>query len=301
MKRIITSIASYLLLLSAVGAAERTVKPTREIVRAKDGLKIVCESRGQGDTALIFLHGWCGDRQYWRNQADLFAADYRVVTLDQAGHSESGKDRKVWTASGLAEDVEAVAKALDLKRLILVGHSMGGPIALMAAKRMPDRVIGVVGVDTLQNAEFKRPEEVTKTFLDAFSADFDKTLREMFPGMLPEKTDPELTHWLLEKAAAQDHTMALALIRDVIALDMTELFKNAHKPIRCINSGGPFPFHTPTAIEINRKYADYDAMIIEKVGHYPMLEKPAEFNDKLRATLKELAPKNRPPQKDRKG
>src|SRR6202011_6107803 len=145
--------------------------------RADDGLEIVGEVRGQGDTALIFLHGWCGDREYWKHQVEVFAADYRVVALDQAGHGESGKGRKAWTADGLAGDVEAVVKALALKRVILVGHSMGGPIALLAAKRMPGTVVAVIGVDTLWNAELKLPEEAAKKFMESFEKDFKGTMR----------------------------------------------------------------------------------------------------------------------------
>ncbi len=136
------------------GAESPFVKKT---IRAGDGLSLVGEVRGQGDTALVFLHGWCGDREYWKHQVGPFAADYRVVTLDQAGHGESGKDRKVWSTAGLASDVEAVAKSLGLKRLILLGHSMGGPVALLAAKRMPGTVVAVVGVDSLHNAESQLP------------------------------------------------------------------------------------------------------------------------------------------------
>src|SRR5262249_14940475 len=189
--------------------------PTKRIVSAKDGLKIVCECRGRGDTALLFLHGWCGDREYWKHQVDVFAPEYRVVTLDQAGHGESGKDRKRWTVSSLAGDVEAVAKALGLKRVIVVGHSMGGPVGLLAGKRLPGTVVAVIGVDTLQNAEFKIPEEVSKTFLKAFEEDFKGTMRGGLDGMLPEKTDPELKKWLVTRAEAQDPKMALELIRDL--------------------------------------------------------------------------------------
>src|ERR1700676_5821802 len=145
--------------------------------RADDGLEIVGEVRGQGDTALVFLHGWGGDREYWKNQVGVFAADYRVVAIDQAGHSESGKGRKAWTADGLAGDVEAVVKALGLKRVILVGHSMAGWVALLAAKRMPGTVIAVIGVDPLQNAEFKLPEEMRKSILDGVEKDFKGTVR----------------------------------------------------------------------------------------------------------------------------
>ncbi len=69
------------------------------------------------------------------------------------------------------------------------------------------------------------------------------------------------------------------------------LLKDAKKPVRCINSGGPYPFYTPTEVAINKKYADYSAVLIDGVGHYPMLEKPAEFNQKLRLVLKEFAAK----------
>ena len=182
----------FLLCWAPVNAAEGDAKPTRKIVRAKDGLNLACDVRGTGDTALVFLHGWCGDHEYWKNQVNEFAADYRVVALDQAGHSESGKNREHWTVSSLADDVESVAKALGLNRIILIGHSMGGPVALMAAKRMPGKVIGIVAVDTLQNTEFKRPEEMTKKFLEDFATDFSGTLRTTFPGMLPEKTDADM-------------------------------------------------------------------------------------------------------------
>jgi pimeloyl-ACP methyl ester carboxylesterase len=83
--------------------------------------------------------------------------------------------------------------------------------------------------------------------------------------------------------------MALGLMRDMMRLDTKALLKDAKVPVRCINSGGGYQFHTPTAIDINKKYADYNALLIDSVGHYPMLEKPAEFNQKLREVLKEFA------------
>src|SRR5260370_4489473 len=84
----------------------------KKTIRAGDGLGLVGEVSGQGDTALVFLHGWCGDREYWKHQVRAFATDYRLVTLHHAGHGESGKDRKVWSAAGLACDVEVVGQCL---------------------------------------------------------------------------------------------------------------------------------------------------------------------------------------------
>lgn len=289
--RLLYSIPCVLLLASRAFTGEGDAKSTKKTVRADDGLSIVCDVRGKGDTALVFLHGWCGDREYWKHQVDVFAPDYRVVAVDQAGHGESGKDRKHWSASGLAGDVEALVKQLGLKRTILVGHSMGGPVSLLAAKRMPGKVVAVIGVDTLQNAEFKWPEEASKKFLEDFAADFKGTMRALLPGMLHEKTDAALKEWLVTRAEAQDPKMANGLMRDMAGLDAKKMLKEANAPVRCINSGGGFKFFTPTAIAVNKKYADYNAVIIDDVGHYPMLEKPREFNEKLREVLKEFAAK----------
>ena len=292
MIRRVTIIAVAVVAWLAVAALHAgDTKPVKKTIKAADGVNLVCEVQGKGDTALIFLHGWCGERAYWKHQVDVFAPDYRVVTLDQAGHGESGKDRKSWTIESLAEDVDTVAKELGLKRVILIGHSMGGHVSLVAAKRMPGTVVAVVGVDTLQDAEFKMPEEVREKFMKLFEADFKNAMKIALPGMLPEKVDPDLKKWITERAEANDEKMAGALMRNLSGLDLKVLLKEAKVPVRCINSGGGFQFHTPTAIKTNKKYADYDAVIIESVGHYPMLEKPAEFNEKLRGVLKEFSGK----------
>ncbi|HWY85970.1 MAG TPA: alpha/beta fold hydrolase [Gemmataceae bacterium] len=280
--------------LAEVIGGEPDGKPVKDTFRADDGLEIVGEVRGQGDTALVFLHGWCGDREYWKHQVEVFAADYRVIALDQAGHGESGKGRKAWTADRLAGDVEAVVKALGLKRVILVGHSMGGSVALLAANRMPGTVVAVIGVDTLQNAEFKLPEEVRKSILDGVEKDFKGTVRVTIAGLLPENADAELKTWLQTKAEGQDPKMALALMRDLFGLDTRKLLEEAKVPVRCVNSAGGYKFFTPTAVETNKKYADFGAVTIDGVGHHPMLEKPDEFNRKLRDVLKELRPRSEP-------
>jgi pimeloyl-ACP methyl ester carboxylesterase len=85
--------------------------------------------------------------------------------------------------------------------------------------------------------------------------------------------------------------MAIPLLRDLFGLDTSKLLKEAKVPVRCINSAGGYKFFSPTAVDTNKKYADFDAVTIDGVGHYPMLEKPDEFNCKLRDVLKEFAPR----------
>ncbi len=266
--RFMVSLVGFFCLASFVFGDD--TKPVKGTVKAADGVAIAYDVRGRGDIALVFIHGWCGDREYWKHQLDEFATDYRVVAIDMAGHGESGRDRKEWSVMGLAGDVEAVVKKLGLKRVILIGHSMGGPVSLEAAKRMPGMVLGVVGCDTLQNADQKMPEDQAKALVSAFEKDFAATTTMGISGMFPEKGDKEMREWLIKKALKQDQKMAVGLFKDFSNVDGPALMKNAKVPVRCINSTPIVPFAAPTMPEINKKYCDYEAVMMEGVGHWPM-------------------------------
>ena len=125
-------------------------------VRSADGVRIVYDVRGEGDTALLFVHCWACNRFFWRDQVDFFSPHYRVVTLDLAGHGQSGKDRTQWSILGLAQDVVAVANDLELNKIILIGHSMGGPVSLEAASELRGRVKAVVLVDAMSDVTKRR-------------------------------------------------------------------------------------------------------------------------------------------------
>src|SRR5438105_10350898 len=93
-----------------------------------DDTPIAFEEQGQGSPAVVFVHGWACDRTYWRHQVDRFQRRAKVVTLDLAGHGESGADRSEWSIAGFGADVAAVVQALELRDVVLVGHSMGGDV-----------------------------------------------------------------------------------------------------------------------------------------------------------------------------
>jgi pimeloyl-ACP methyl ester carboxylesterase len=271
--KILCTGAFFLLAAAAVGGV-RTGSAT-----ARDGVRIVYDVRGSGDTTLLFVHCWSCDRSYWRNQVDAFADRYQVVTLDLAGHGESGKDRKNWTVLGLADDVRAVADELKLKRVILVGHSMGGPVALEAARLLRGRVIGAIVVDTLHNAEQPLSLQMVQPIADKLKADFAGTMGGFMGSMFGKNADPAVREWVENKAKAANPAVAVALILDFANLDFRKLFTAAGVPIRAINAKPPAA--PPTNFEGNRKYADFDAVVLDDVGHFIQLERPKEFNDHL--------------------
>ena len=289
------------LALSACGtppAADPPAEPENEApvsavvdasVASEDGLQISYDVRGDGSTALVFVHCWACDRSFWREQLDAFSNDYKVVSLDLGGHGASKGEREAWTLSSMADDVAAVIDALSLDRVILVGHSMGGPVSLKVAASMPDRVSAIVCADTLHDAEVVLPEEAAEQMVAAFEADFEQTVENAVGGMLMDGADPALRDWIAERALNVDRTAAIGLMRDFSNLDPKAELGAAGVPIRCINAasrGGPMS--PETNIDGNRQHADFDAVIIDGVGHYIQLEKPEEFNLHFRAFLAEL-------------
>lgn len=121
------------------------------IVTSADGVHIEYHLYGKAETALVLVHGWSADSSYWQKQIAPLKAKYTVVTLDLAGHGASAKNRTAWTMESYGEDVASVVRQIPNARVILVGHSMGGPVVLEAAPRIGDRVIGIVGVDTFKS------------------------------------------------------------------------------------------------------------------------------------------------------
>jgi pimeloyl-ACP methyl ester carboxylesterase len=175
---------------------------TRSVASA-DGVRIVYDVRGQGNIALVFVHCCAGNRHFWRNQVDAFSSRYRVVKLDVAGHGESGKNRKQWTVSGLSQDMVAVADDLKLKKMILIGHSMGGRVCLQAASLMKGRVLGVILVDIMNDVS----QRVTTTEAEADAVKLKQDFRGYFRDLSPlfsANSDPAIRHWVEDQAMAAD-------------------------------------------------------------------------------------------------
>ena len=291
MKRVL-SLAAIVFLVSFGGKQADSQEDTRgslgATLTAADGVPIAYDMRGGGSLALVFVHGWCSNRTFWREQLDNLARDYRVVALDLPGHGDSGRDRPVWSVESFAEDVRVVVEALDLKRVVLVGHSMGGLVSLEAARRLPGRVIGMIGVDTISDVESEKAPETMDRVISALEADFANAMTAFMPWMFAPDASHDLVEWAIEESVAADHAMALALMEEVSSLDERELLSSVDVPVRCIYAAPRDPEDPRTFVETNAKYADYSAVFVEGVGHFLHLEDPEAVNRHIRAFLAEI-------------
>lgn len=275
-------------ILLGVSTADAAAQMTRSTL-STDSTEIVYEAMGEGSPALVFVHCWACNRSFWKEQLQAFATEHKVVAMDLAGHGASGRDRETWTVDSLADDVVAVVGAEKLDRAILVGHSMGGPVSLRAAARLPEVVGGVILVDTVQNAEFEIDTEMSNQMMMAFEKDYEGTMRQMAAVLFPPDSPAGVQEFVVDGALEADHDAVIALMRDFVNVDQAEWLAAVEVPVRAVNAEPLPPWGQDTEIEINRKYADFDAELIGGVGHYLQLEKPEAVNAALRRWIDEMA------------
>lgn len=259
-----------------------TPRVTSGAVAAADGVEIAWDSRGSGEPAIVLVHGWVSDRSVWRNQVNVLAGEHRVVTLDLPGCGRSGARRTEWSVEVLGDDIARVVESLGLRRVVLVGHSLGGQACLAAAAQLRGRVLGIVGVDTLHDVEFRFTEEMVNRMNADFAANYPGQIDLMVRGVFPADAPAEIVDWAVQRALVQDQAAALSLLRSYPRLDMAALVAGADVPIRCINAGadakdvptdqvGKVP---TTQLARNRRYGDFDARFLPGRGHYLMLTEP---------------------------
>jgi pimeloyl-ACP methyl ester carboxylesterase len=208
-----------------------------------------------------------------------------VVTIDLAGHGESGLGRKAWTIEAFGKDVAAVVKKLELDQVILIGHSMGGPVIIEAARQMPERVTGLVGVDTFLDLGKQYTQQQIDAFVAPFERDFAEATSKLVRGIFLADADSALLEWVVADMCSARSEVGIRAMRQLAGFDAKEALKQVRKPIYCINSD-----MRVTNVEAGRRYAvSFEVKLMSGVGHFVMLEGPEVFNRLLTEIIDELS------------
>lgn len=284
MKKRVTAVIFFIFCLSILFIAPVQTQAQDAVAISKDGVPISYSVYGQGEPTLVFVHGWSCNRSYWREQVPYFAKKYRVVTLDLAGHGASGTDRGVYSMAAFGEDVAAVVKATGAKNVILIGHSMGGTVIIAAAETLPDTVIALVGIDTMQDFEEEYTPEQTGEFIKPFKEDFRKTTDGFVRNMFLEQANPGLVDEIAGMMSGASQKAGISAMEEMLKTSYKANPPEIKAPVWCLNSE-----LWPTKPEVNRKYVpEFNLRLMTGVGHFLMLEAPDEFNKQLDDIIKDI-------------
>ncbi|KAF5423288.1 MAG: Pimeloyl-ACP methyl ester carboxylesterase [Candidatus Methanocomedens sp.] len=116
-------------------------------------IELFYEVHGEGEP-IIFSHGWMCDCSVWNSQIEFFSKKYKVIAYDQRGHGKSDKPKADYSIETLSNDLYSLIQELNLEKVILVGHSMGGMTAITFALNHPDKVSKLVLVGTSAKMNF---------------------------------------------------------------------------------------------------------------------------------------------------
>jgi pimeloyl-ACP methyl ester carboxylesterase len=263
-------------------AGAREIRNNRTgVVRSADGVRISYEANGEGTPALVFVHGWSCDRTYWKAQLQPFSRQFTVVAVDLAGHGESGLERKAWTIEAFGGDVAAVVEKLGLKRIILIGHSMGGDVVVEAARRLKGRVAGLVWVDAYKQLRTSRSPEEVQAIVAPFRSDFVEKTRAFVRTMFLPTADRALVERVVSDMSAAPPTVALGAMESAISFDreVPGALQELKLPVVAINPDWP-----PTDITSMQRYG-VEVVVMPGVGHFLMMEDPERFNGLLRKVV----------------
>ena len=270
---------------TAPATAPEAVAATRaRSVLSPDGVSIHYDDLGGGSPALVFVHGWNCDRSYWSGQLDHFARTHRVLNVDLAGHGDSGLNRSEWTMQAFGEDVSAVVTALNLRNVVLVGHSMGGKVIVEAARQLGDRVVAVVGVDTFHSGGRATPQVRQDEVFAQLAEDYAGFMQDFVNRTFVEQSDPAIREWVKADMSAAPYASAVGARRASGSYDATPVVTSLDVPLVLINSD----FLPTDVAHLEAAANDFRYREMSGVGHFVMLEDPATFNALLAQVLADI-------------
>lgn len=236
-----------------------------------DGQPVFYARRGEGQVALLGIHGSGGDHTLWGLQLSAFPA-YTVAALDLNGHGRSPA-RPGEALATYVEDVLAVLEALEVP-VVLAGHSLGGAVALQAALARPRHLVGLALIDT--GARLR----VLPRLLQLIEEDFEGAL-DFLLGLLFHRAAPELVRRAREQMARNGQA---TLLRDFRACDRFDVMERLGEIVLptlvCV---GEHDQMTPLkyARFLQERLAKAELVVIPEAGHMPMLEQPETLNAAL--------------------
>ena len=237
---------------------------------------------GSGDTTLLFVHGSYIDQTYWDEQTKYFAPKFKVVTLDLPGHGSSGRDRTDWSTRDFAEDIITLIKELALENVVLIGHSWGADVNLVAATKYPQSIIGFIAVDYYKNAATAMlPQQEIDGIKHNLAEDFVAT-NENYAKMalLTPQTPAAIVNRVVKDFRNAYEPMGRQVTPELFEMYKTQqdLLPKLKLKLYLVNVD-----YIPTNEEPLKQYCTngYEVLHLNGTCHFPMLETPGELNTKL--------------------
>jgi pimeloyl-ACP methyl ester carboxylesterase len=247
-----------------------------------DGVRVHYKSYGKGRDALVFVHGWTCNMDFWRGQIPAFESKTRVIAIDLPGHGQSDKPHVDYSMDYFARSIEAVLRDAGVDRAVLVGHSMGTPVIRQFYRKYPNKTLALVIVDGALRP-FADEATMAKFIEPLRGPNYKEAASQFVAGMLAPVSSAALREEIKSAMLSTPQYVAVSAM-DGMASKVIWTNDKINVPVLAVMAKGPFwpadneQFYRSVAP--NLEYHMWDG-----VSHFLMMEKRTEFNEALAAFL----------------
>jgi flavin reductase (DIM6/NTAB) family NADH-FMN oxidoreductase RutF/pimeloyl-ACP methyl ester carboxylesterase len=243
--------------------------------------------RGQGET-IVFIHGVGLNADAWRPQIGAFAITHQVIAFDMLGHGGSASPPESATLESYIDQLSQLLDELDITRAAIVGHSMGGLVALGFALKYPARTLRVAVLNSVYERDSKSRSAVEARALEiaksGSAGNVDEPLRRWFGDEdFKSAIGGQVRRWL----SSVDPTSYATAYRIFATSDATFSGKLGKLTMPALFATGSLdPNSTPSmALAMAKAAPRGEALILEGQRHMMNLVDPDKVNQALRSLL----------------
>jgi pimeloyl-ACP methyl ester carboxylesterase len=246
-----------------------------------NGVKLAFEDRGAGKPAFIFVHGTACNRSFFAPQAEHFASQHRVVSVDLRGHGESDKPHGAYPIAAYADDLAYIIEQLGLGKAVAVGHSMGGVIVLQLAAAHSDWVAAIVMVDSTLVYSPDRHAVVEAVAAGIETGDHEPRTQWVKNMFLPTSDRRLMAEVLAVMLSSPPHVAASA-VRGVLEFDAQAAAALCKMPALHL-AASPLRMPPPS---IRERLLNIVECCTVGAGHFNQLEVPDQVNAMIEGFLR---------------
>ena len=246
-----------------------------------DGLTLYYERAGSGDPELLFVHGWCCDHTAFGPQFDHFAQTHTVTALDLRGCGRSGRPAAGYGVPDLADDLARFCTAVGIAKPVVVGHSLGGMIAVEFAAQHPSIARALVLLDPGPIHPLPTTVEFFSSFAEQLGGPGGEDLRRTYVGDMGAR-DEVLARWIVELMCVVPLPIAIDVIRGVVAWNGARAFALCTIPALLLR---PRLDDDPEDFQLRSLKPDLEVGITVGAGHFHQLEVPDQINAMIKRFL----------------
>lgn len=253
-----------------------------------NGAEIVYDDTGGDGPAVILAHGFLMDRSMFGPQVDALRGTHRVITWDERGFGDTRYDGQPFSYWDLAADCLGLLDHLGIERAVVGGMSQGGFISLRVALLAPERVRGLILLNTQAGTEDPAVIPLYQGMVDSWVAEgptdeLAGTIAGLIVGT-PDLTDTWITRWRTRDKTTLGQPGTTLLTRD----DITGRLGEIQAPALVVHGSADAAISVDHAERLAEGLPNAKLVVVEGGTHATNLTHPTEVNEAIQQLLKAL-------------